>query len=115
MQNCFREYPEIYGAELDEDEDDVAPVDVPADGAPLADAPAVASKEEAPSDSLSDITKEHGLVQPSKPDPNGLVPESYHPDETSKKEKTKKEAEGEVERIVPKVAHDATQQAADRK
>ncbi|CAI6334112.1 unnamed protein product [Periconia digitata] len=115
MQNCFREYPEIYGAELDSDEEDDAPDAAPADGEPLppiADAPAADSSDAASSQTLSDIAKEHGLTKPSKPDPNGLVPESYRPEEPSK---TKDEPVSEPEALVPKATHDATQEAADRK
>ncbi|PVH99710.1 mitochondrial intermembrane space import and assembly protein-like protein 40 [Periconia macrospinosa] len=115
MQNCFREYPEIYGAELDSDEDDDTQEASPANSEPLAGAAAADTSDAAPSQSVADIAKEHGLTKPSKPDPNGLVPESYRPDEASKDEKTKDEPVSESEALVPKAAHDATQEAADRK
>lgn len=36
MQECFKKYPEIYGSELADDEDDEAPADLGSE-APLAD------------------------------------------------------------------------------
>ncbi|KAF2639539.1 hypothetical protein P280DRAFT_518955 [Massarina eburnea CBS 473.64] len=77
MQNCFRKYPEVYGAELDSDEeDDVTADDVPAAAATQTAAPTPSGKPTA----QSAYTQEHALTRPSKPDPNGLVPESYRKD-----------------------------------
>jgi intermembrane space import and assembly protein 40 len=46
MQNCFREYPEVYGNELEGDDDDDAPGDD--------ELAALAESESAPSDNAED-------------------------------------------------------------
>ncbi|KAF1952313.1 hypothetical protein CC80DRAFT_495386 [Byssothecium circinans] len=94
MQTCFRKYPDVYGAELESDEeDDVTADDIPADGAPLPDktsahvpetaATPATETEETPSPAPAEFASKHSLTQPSKHNPNGLVPESYRPESKS--------------------------------
>jgi intermembrane space import and assembly protein 40 len=112
MQNCFREYPEIYGAELEPDEeDDVTADDVPAEAVSAAET--TARPTESFAQSSSEQEREHALTKPSKLDPNGLVPESYRPDAEPKPEKTKR-SEG-ADSLVPNAAYDGTPQSAARK
>lgn len=75
MQNCFRQYPEVYGAELSEDdEDDVTADDVkesPAEAQPIAaaeDAPKAAAGPHSP-EKVAENRRELGLV-----------PEAYRPE-----------------------------------
>ncbi|KAH6629400.1 hypothetical protein C7974DRAFT_394405 [Boeremia exigua] len=113
MQGCFRQYPEIYGAEIDDDGDD-DDVDVTADDVvPAAqNAPAlsgekgtaVADEAETPikteSKKESKTPSKDGPHSPDKVAENrrelGLVPENYRP----------AEKEAEDESVVPKAAHD---------
>ncbi|KAF2684080.1 hypothetical protein K458DRAFT_339248 [Lentithecium fluviatile CBS 122367] len=119
MQNCFREYPEIYGAELDnEEEDDDVAVDLAQSesGKPTDD---VASEkaEPVPQEASDSAARD---IAPRKKD-HSLVPESYRPSADDDKSKTdtaeeateqvhrEHEPVSESERIVPKASHDATE------
>lgn len=82
MQNCFREHPEIYGAELDEDEDGAAE-GVEGEAAPIASEPApqtnVASTE-APPTPKGNATKPSLYDQPeSTPEATKGVSEDNEP------------------------------------
>lgn len=117
MQNCFREYPEIYGAELEseEEEDDVA-VDF---AQPETGKPAEAASSEQAQLASSDSAAREGASQ--KKD-HSLVPESYRPsadvvDSKTETEQAEREHEpvSEGEGIVPKAAVDATQANEEKK
>ncbi|KAF2998867.1 Oxidoreductase [Curvularia kusanoi] len=122
MQNCFRQYPEIYGSEIDTDDDD----DMTADAAADVATPASSASQEntlsgaSPASSATDaapVAKEpkrksvapatEGPHSPEKVAENrrelGLVPEHYRPEE---KEVKRKEPVSESETLVPKAAHD---------
>ncbi|EMD62310.1 hypothetical protein COCSADRAFT_120837 [Bipolaris sorokiniana ND90Pr] len=88
MQNCFREYPEIYGSELDSDDadDDMSAAPEPAE---TSSQPSTDFTPQADSVPKLATTEESGLVQvkstgehKSKPiaQDDGLVPEEYRPD-----------------------------------
>jgi intermembrane space import and assembly protein 40 len=102
MQNCFREYPEVYGSELEGDEEDERGVTAPGD-----DASAPADKGKLSQEPSS--TPRHGRAQ------TDLVPETYKPDADSDTERADQTAEtarsqepvSESETLVPKAAHDA--------
>jgi len=108
MQNCFRQYPEIYGSELDnQDEDDEEEGIVPAEGAPAAAAETAKADLQPTSDS-SKTTPTTGT---------GLVPEGYRPSENTETlranaatEQVRREHKpvSESESLVPKAAHDST-------
>ncbi|KAG9198562.1 Oxidoreductase [Epicoccum nigrum] len=119
MQNCFRQYPEIYGSEIDTDDDDDMTADAAADvSAPAAGRENTASADRATSatdapvekesKSKSAVTASEGPHSPEKVAENrrelGLVPENYRPAE---KEVKSKEPVSESESLVPKAAHDA--------
>lgn len=103
MQNCFREYPEIYGSELDSDADDDED-DIPADAAPVPAAAETASSEVAPPASEASKTKEQG---------NGLVPEAYR-SSGEKQSKPTPTADKESAQLVPVIAHDASGDNAEK-
>ncbi|EUC41162.1 hypothetical protein COCMIDRAFT_106916 [Bipolaris oryzae ATCC 44560] len=88
MQNCFREYPEIYGSELDSDDadDDMTAAPEPAetsnqpstDFAPQADStPKLATTED--SGLVQDKSTGEHKLKPVAPDA-GLVPGEYRPE-----------------------------------
>lgn len=118
MQNCFRQYPEIYGSEIDTDDDDDMTADAAADvSTPAADRENTASATDAPvakqpvqkeSKSKSVAPASEGPHSPEKVAENrrelGLVPENYRPEE---KEVKRQEPVSESENLVPKAAHDA--------
>jgi intermembrane space import and assembly protein 40 len=111
MQNCFRQYPEIYGSEIDKD--DAADDDVDDDDFPTA--PAASSTSTSTSTASSDpapVNASSASPQQASSTPHsaekvaenrrelGLVPENYRPEE-SKADSTKHE-----DSLVPKAAHD---------
>lgn len=131
MQNCFRQYPEIYGNEIDADDED----DMTADAAADVSTPngstsqsALSGESDTTNASLMENVSEASLdKEPVKKEPKsksatpassgphsaekvaenrrelGLVPENYRPEE---KEVKKKEPTSESESLVPKAAHD---------
>lgn len=132
MQNCFRQYPEIYGSEIDNDDED----DMTADAAADVSAPATSNSSEpalsgeknttspSPATNATDapvakepVKKESKAksVVPASSGPHsaekveqnrrdlGLVPENYRPEE---KEVKSQEPTSESESLVPKAAHD---------
>ena len=117
MQNCFRQYPEIYGSEIDTDDDAddmtadaaaAADVSTPAAATSATDAPVATEPMKKESKSKSVAPASSGPHSPEKVAENrrelGLVPENYRPEE---KEVKSKEPVSESESLVPKAAHDA--------
>ncbi|KAF2870848.1 hypothetical protein BDV95DRAFT_574741 [Massariosphaeria phaeospora] len=120
MQTCFREYPEVYGSELEGDEEDdmttdeadIAPEDSAStpDSTPAAEAPAPQSS-----------SKPH-IHQQSQRDLS-LVPESARDDNKPKEtantgsEQPKKEIEptSESEELIPKAAFNTTSANEEKK
>lgn len=104
MQNCFRQYPEVYGSELDnDDEEDVAPADLPNPEDSTPEAPSTPTpREKAPMYDDEPSSKPHS---PEKVAENrrelGLVPEPYKPSSAKIEEPVS-------ESVVPKAAHDST-------
>ena len=131
MQNCFRQYPEIYGSEIDADDED----DMTADAAADVSTPdgstsqsTLSGESDTTNASLAENASETPLVKepvkkesksksvaPASSGPHsaeqvaenrrelGLVPENYRPEE---KEVKKQEPTSESESLVPKAAHD---------
>lgn len=110
MQDCFRQHPDIYGAELEDDEDDYegeeGGLKTPVDSSPDAAAPATSTPASSP------------LPAPIYDSEETPAPASKReePEPTTKKEKAKaatkqvkKEHEplSESEELVPRAAHDA--------
>ena len=118
MQNCFREYPEIYGAEIDSDDEEEGAVDLaqPETGAATDDA--VASKDESPllqsdADSAardgSNKKKDHSLVPNAyRPDVEDNDPKTQKADEATEQVIREHKPESETDTLVPKESHDAT-------
>lgn len=106
MQNCFREYPEVYGSELEGDDDE----DADGDGvtAPAyADAPKSTGQQQASSHENAAAEKgKQSAEAHSKPASSSaglaLVPDNYKPDTS--------EPVSESESLVPKAAHDAEEE-----
>jgi intermembrane space import and assembly protein 40 len=89
MQNCFREYPEVYGSELEADDDD----------------------EDAQVDAPANVQERDAQPQPHRARTGGLVPETYKPDTGVEAQQPPSQASAyeqvsESERLVPKAAHD---------
>lgn len=113
MQNCFRQYPEVYGSELENDEEEEATLDAPLDENHPASAVAAekASADPHPSSEPSvatETSKTRGKQE------TGLVPESYKPEGESQQDKSV-DAVSESEELVPKAAHNATEANAEKK
>lgn len=96
MQGCFRQYPEIYGSELDSDADDDEE-SIPAD------AVAESSTSEASAQTSSDP-----LMNNLNKNDAGLVPDTYRPSDEAEPAK-------KSEDVFPKAAHDATDAVAEKK
>jgi intermembrane space import and assembly protein 40 len=90
MQDCFRQYPEIYGAEIADEEDGEAP-------APAADAALAKDGSESLAISASSSEQPEAVAESVKP----ATPAVEAVQEDSQ------EAKGE--RVVPEKAHDATE------
>lgn len=78
MQGCFRQYPEIYGSELDSDADDDD--DASVEGAPAALADSASSTEGVNTASSHDVQpKSDPLNANAAKNDAGLVPQTYRP------------------------------------
>lgn len=119
MQNCFRQYPEVYGSELesdadDDDEADDLSADVSSSSSPASSATDAEQPKSTPTKqpqtteraaqaktSLEPSSKPHSREKVTENRRElGLVPESYRPKE--------EEPMSESETLVPKAAHDAS-------
>ena len=107
MQGCFREHPDIYGAELEDDEaPEAAPV--AAEGEDVTAAAAAAA--------TSSATPDLGSPPPSESTPSSSAVPVGAPDDTARAQAAKEhmekshsaEAASESDELVPKAAHDAT-------
>jgi intermembrane space import and assembly protein 40 len=123
MQNCFREYPEVYGSELEGDDED-GEEDMPANASTDSAPPSTLSGESSPprtksQPETSTADQGHLASEPSsqptwqpqsaekvadKRPGLDLVPNSYRPDDAKKPEPV-----SESEHLVPKAAHDAVE------
>lgn len=127
MQNCFRQYPEIYGSEIDNDDDDDMTADAAADVSTPADVSTSNTPESASNASDAPVAQEPATTKPVAKEPKtesvapassgphsaekveqnrrelGLVPENYRPEEKAVKGQ---EETSESESLVPKAAHD---------
>jgi intermembrane space import and assembly protein 40 len=126
MQNCFREYPEIYGAELESDEEeDEGAVDLAqAESGRPTDNTVVGKDRDLLPQKASDSAARDASDQ--KKD-HSMVPEAYRPDaddNDSKAEEAQKETEqvirehepnSESGALVPKSSHDATGDNKEKK
>lgn len=109
MQNCFREYPEVYGAELegaDDDDEEGASAAALEDAQPEPKSSAdhlTSPKTEPKAREASDSAARQG---DNKHKDHRLVPQSYRPgsEDGSKNEKATKESD----ELFPKAAVDAT-------
>ncbi|KAF1913055.1 hypothetical protein BDU57DRAFT_521739 [Ampelomyces quisqualis] len=121
MQNCFREYPEVYGSEIegdDADEDAPSPSDSTAYSDSTSTVPSSQLKSEPRSNTGTDAQEKGKLSGERDSTPSsstnasenaklkgehlGLVPDTYKPDAKSDSEPV-----SESEKLVPKAAHDA--------
>ena len=127
MQDCFRQYPEVYGSEIESDAADDED-DMDADLATSPEAPSsspnsasdVSSDEQTAPASSSRSSPKSRSSDDSAPPPRsakaeennrremGLVPDNYQPDsKTSASSIKEREPVSESESLVPKAAHDA--------
>lgn len=113
MQNCFRDHPDIYGSELEEDEvsESLEGQDKPIAPEP---SPAAAESESAPMPSLSNMESPHGRGEKVS-DHTDASPDPEHV-RAGKEERAKAATQqvqqdhgplSESEKAVPKAAHDA--------
>ncbi|EUC32483.1 hypothetical protein COCCADRAFT_37588 [Bipolaris zeicola 26-R-13] len=122
MQNCFREYPEIYGSELDSDDADddmtAAPEPVETSSQPSTDfAPQADSAPKLSTTEDSELVQDKSTgEQKSKPAASdaGLVPEEYRPESKhnpvfdARGDMSSVESEKEKNSQKPKDASDST-------
>lgn len=123
MQGCFRNYPEIYGSELESDADDDED-DLSTEGAPAALADSANSTTETVNTTTSHDTqpKSDPLNADARKHDAGLVPGSYRPSGETERankatEQVKRDHEptNESERLVPRAAHDASDATVEKK
>lgn len=110
MQDCFRQHPEMYGAELEDDEEEVeeelrareaspAPGDEPPQSAPKA-------SPEPPKEAPAPVSA------PSAKEQKKAIPEIHGDtaEETvGEPQKSREKSGDEDSQLVPKAAHDATE------
>ncbi|KAH7385577.1 hypothetical protein DE146DRAFT_667593 [Phaeosphaeria sp. MPI-PUGE-AT-0046c] len=107
MQNCFREYPEVYGSELEGDDDEAegdgvtAPVYADSASSPKSTPEQTSSQEHAAPQKQKRPAEpqSQSASSPSSGANLALVPDNYKPDAS--------EPLSESESLVPKAAHDA--------
>jgi intermembrane space import and assembly protein 40 len=104
MQDCFRQHPEMYGSELEDDEDEVEEDLRAREGAQASgeakDAPSAQSPE-----SSSPEAHQQAAPQPSEKKENAPA---VHRDSRHTEPGTAQPAGDEGEELVPKAVHDAT-------
>ncbi|KAJ4364635.1 Oxidoreductase [Neocucurbitaria cava] len=130
MQNCFRQYPEVYGSELDsdaDDEDDMT-ADVatpseprPSDSTASSSSPNTQSAAKTPSSQRTDHATAAKAKQSGEPSSKprssptdsklDLVPENYKQDAEAKSPGPASESAG----LVPKAAFDTREANAEKK
>lgn len=102
MQDCFRQHPEMYGSELDDDEDELEEEIRAQEGAKEGDSPATASTE-----AKADTLPESGPNATQPTEPKKEV-ESPHSDDSVTSSEGAQKAGDEYGELVPKTARDAT-------
>lgn len=111
MQDCFRQHPEMYGAELEGDEDDVEEELHAREAAAEAAKQAPESTAEASAKSIPELTTEP--KEETKPAPLAVEQKASISDKKSQPEKDANDIkkiplDDELDELVPKKAHDAT-------
>lgn len=101
MQDCFREHPEMYGSELEDDEDEVEGEIRAQQSAKEGDAIAPAGHEEAPESVLNAATDAPQHSETKKPI------DEPHRDSSATTLEGAQNAGDECGELLPKAAHDA--------
>ena len=111
MQDCFRQHPDVYGSELDDDEDGAPPANPEGGEVPATSTIATTSTPESDSTPSSSIA----ATTPSEPTSPSSSTSSPSSDATQRAQAAKEqmgkehsEILSESEELVPKAAHDAT-------
>ena len=119
MQTCFREHPDIYGSELEDEEDQNAP---PAPDAPTpASAPALTSLPDSPAEPIpaaaTSASTEPQTLAPSPSPDSGAGSSDTERTQAAKEQVVRDHGNftSESDKLVPKAAHDATGAAVDGK
>jgi len=109
MQDCFRKYPDIYGSELDDDDEGAEPPAVEgAEGDPPVEEPSKRNLEQP-----EDETKEHGKDIPqAKGQGQAPVPAQVGPTDSPRTEQPKAVTD---KTLTPKEQFDATETTAEKK
>lgn len=124
MQDCFRQHPDVYAAELEEDEDDAAAptpateAGIASSAAPTPETPSAAPTPEAPSaapttppaaHARASKVEDHAQPAGSSPadDVAGRKERAQAATKQVKQDHGEKEAMSESDAMVPKAAHDA--------
>lgn len=105
MQNCFREHPDIYGAELDDEEEGEA---VPGDGARLVgEEPRGA--EDSSSPSLANMDGSHGRGEKvsDNPEPDAVQGKKERSEAATQQVHSDHGITSESDEMVPKAWHDS--------
>lgn len=101
MQDCFRQHPEMYGSELEDDEDELEEELHAREAAPAGDAPSKPVTDTAPQ------AAKEAAPEPTKPTKTAPA-EDPHRDSTATTAENAQKAGDEGDELVPKAAHDAT-------
>ncbi|OAA67096.1 mitochondrial intermembrane space protein mia40 [Niveomyces insectorum RCEF 264] len=113
MQDCFRKYPEVYGAELADDEQEgdndngeqQPQQPVPVEGVAAADAASPAAADEI---AVSAAQRSPGKAAPAAPAPAEKAPADKEPAEETASQEDKPHSDGLDGSVFPAVAFDAT-------
>ncbi len=95
MQDCFRQYPEIYGAEIADDETET----------PTLEGAVAKEGSEAPAQSAASATQSEETPVEAK---------AATPAPETKQAEPEQQQKAETEKVVPKAAHDAIEANEDK-
>ncbi|KAF2713250.1 hypothetical protein K504DRAFT_461802 [Pleomassaria siparia CBS 279.74] len=95
MQNCFREYPEVYGSELEPDEDDDVTGDDDKDLAALEETPESAPSEKLEESKLAAERRQQKQHEPQKDQSRDVT-----------EQRKKEQALSGSDQVIPQAAHD---------
>jgi intermembrane space import and assembly protein 40 len=113
MQDCFRQHPEMYGSELEDDEDELEDELLARENAPSGDgenAPPSPSTQSAPpvAQKTTDPSEPKRVSEESPHDSQRAKPASTQTDDNSKEDADSQTSGEKDDELIPKAAHDAT-------
>ena len=108
MQTCFRDHPDVYGAELEPDDEDYEPEAVEGDGVPGDRAPEVTPAHANARTSASLDDSASGGGSPAASSPSESSTSTDRAKAAAEEVRLRHGPQSETEELVPMAAHNAT-------